>query len=210
MRALFNPLLVPVSLCVLLAACGGGGGGKSTATTSTPVATSSTTSSSTTTSAAATSTSSAPATSTSSASSSSAGSSAYNAGVANLKALAVFPVGVAVSYGSESYSYTNSPAQQAVIKQHFSQLTAGNIMKMSYLHPAENTFNFTQADDLLKFATDNGMTLHAHTMIWHSDYQVPNWMKNYAGDKAAWLAMLKNHVQGLGWHLYSWNFPYRN
>lgn len=124
----------------------------------------------------------------------------YNAGVTNLSALATFPVGVSLSYGNEAYSYGSSAAQQAVIKTHFSQLTAGNIMKMSYLHPSQDTFTFTQADDFLKFATDNGKTLHGHTLIWHSDYQVPAFMKTFQGDKAAWLAILKTHVQTIAAH----------
>jgi endo-1,4-beta-xylanase len=120
--------------------------------------------------------------------------------VGTLSKLASFPVGVSLAYGNEAYSYTSSAAQQAVVKTHFSQLTAGNIMKMSYLHPARDTYNFTQADDFLKFARDNGKTLHAHTLIWHADYQVPAFMKSYQGDKAAWLAMLKTHVQTIATH----------
>lgn len=133
----------------------------------------------------------------------------YDAGVANLKATAPFPIGVAVSAGSERDSLLATTAQQAVVKRHFSQLTAGNIMKMSYLHPAADTYNFTQADELLKFAQDNGMSLHGHALIWHSDYQVPSYMKTFSGDKAAWLAMLKTHVQGVAGHftgkLASWD-----
>lgn len=126
--------------------------------------------------------------------------SEYRSGVNQLSALATFPVGVSLSYGSEAYSYGDSPAQQAVIKTHFSQLTAGNIMKMRYLHPGQDTFNFVQADDFLKFATENGKTLHGHALIWHADYQVPAFMKTYQGDKAAWLAMLKTHVHTVAAH----------
>lgn len=70
-------------------------------------------------------------------------------------------------------------------------------MKMSYLHPSENTFNFTQADDLITFASRNGIRMHGHALIWHSDYQVPSFMKNYSGDFAA---MLKTHVQTIASH----------
>ena len=162
-----------LSLCAALAACGGDGAGSS----ATPEVLSS---------AATAKKPVAPA--------------AYDAGVASLKALAPFPVGVAVSYGGESYSLSGSTAQQAVVKKHFSQLTAGNIMKMSYLHPTQDSFTFAQADELLKFATDNGMSMHAHALIWHSDYQVPAFMKSFTGDKAAWLAMLKTHVQTIAGH----------
>lgn len=111
-----------------------------------------------------------------------------------LRTLTTMPIGVAVNAATENYNIFDSTAQQRVVKHHFNQLTAGNIMKMSYLHPEENSFTYTNADALIAFASDNGMSVHGHALIWHSDYQVPNWMKNYAGDKTAWLAMLKTHV----------------
>jgi endo-1,4-beta-xylanase len=90
-----------------------------------------------------------------------------------------------------------SAQQQAVVFPNFNQFTAGNIMKMSYLHPSETSFTFTQADDLISFANSHGIKMHAHTLIWHSDYQVPNFMKNYSGDFAA---MMKTHVQTIASH----------
>jgi endo-1,4-beta-xylanase len=133
----------------------------------------------------------------------------YDAGVANLRALASFPVGVAVAAGTENKSIISTVAAQDVVKQHFSQVTAGNLMKMSYLHPSADTFTFNDADELVKFAADAGVKVHGHTLIWHSDYQVPPFMKSFAGDKAAWLAMLKTHVQTIGAHfagkLSSWD-----
>jgi len=117
-----------------------------------------------------------------------------------LKSLASFPIGVAVNAGFENNSILNSSTssqQQAVVLPNFSQFTAGNIMKMSYLHPSENSFTFGQADDLVAFAGSNGMSMHAHTLIWHADYQVPAFMKSYSGDFAA---MLKNHVQTIVSH----------
>ncbi|MES2822672.1 MAG: endo-1,4-beta-xylanase [Pseudomonadota bacterium] len=112
-----------------------------------------------------------------------------------LKTLTTIPIGVAVSATTESYNIFDSTAQQRVVTHHFNQLTAGNIMKMSYLHPLENSFTYTNADALIDFASDNGMSVHGHALIWHSDYQVPSWMKNYVGDKTVWLAMLENHVK---------------
>src|SRR5690606_28842385 len=86
-------------------------------------------------------------------------------------------------------------AQRAIIEQHFDQITAGNIMKMSYLHPDVDKFNFPQADALVEYANDNGMSVHAHALIWHSDYQVPTWMRNFPGANAAWSDLTKTHVQ---------------
>jgi len=117
-----------------------------------------------------------------------------------LKSLASFPIGVAVNAGFENNSIINSSTsaqQQAVVFPNFNQMTAGNIMKMSYLHPQENIFTFGQADDFVSFANANGINVHGHTLIWHADYQVPSFMTNYTGDFAA---MLKNHVQTIVSH----------
>jgi endo-1,4-beta-xylanase len=119
---------------------------------------------------------------------------------AGLKTLASFPIGVAVNAGFENNSIINSSTsaqQQAVVFPNFNQMTAGNIMKMSYLHPQENTFTFGQADEFVGFASANGINVHGHTLIWHADYQVPGFMTNYSGDFAA---MLKTHVQTIVSH----------
>lgn len=105
-----------------------------------------------------------------------------------------FPVGVAISAANEPYSifnHSDASERQDVITTHFNQLTAGNIMKMSYLHPSENEFTFGNADQLVDFAQSNGMSVHGHALVWHSDYQVPNFMNGYEGD---WEAMLTKHV----------------
>ncbi len=108
-----------------------------------------------------------------------------------------FPVGVAVSAADENYSIFNhgdAQDRQDVITTHFNQLTAGNIMKMSYLHPNEDNFTFEDADQLVNFAASNGMTVHGHALLWHPDYQVPNFMRNYG---EGWQEMLTAHVEGI-------------
>ena len=133
---------------------------------------------------------------------SSSSSSAIN--VTSLAALADFPVGVAVSAGNETLSILkqndNGAAQREVVETHFSEMVAGNIMKMSYLHPQENTYTFEQADALIDYAQSQGIEMHGHALVWHPDYQVPGWMKNYAGDKAAWLAMIAEHSTKIAEH----------
>lgn len=96
-----------------------------------------------------------------------------------------------VSAAKEERSIFTLTAQLPTIEKHFNSLVAGVIMKMSYLHPGEKEFFFTDADQLAKYAADHGMRLHGHTLIWHWDSQVPAWMKAYTGD---WAAMLDDHV----------------
>ena len=177
------PLVLASALACALAACGGGGGGGGGSATTTPPVTTTPTP---------------PATG--GGTTTPPASTTYDAGVTRLAALAAFPMGVAVGGGNEDRSLPKTPEQQTIVKKHFSQITPGNIMKMSYLHPAADTYDYTQADELVNYAAANGIAVHAHTLIWHSDYQVPTFMKNFSGDKAAWLAMLDDHVTHIASH----------
>jgi endo-1,4-beta-xylanase len=111
--------------------------------------------------------------------------------VPGLKTLADFPIGMEVSAADEARSIFIKTDQQPVLQWHFNSLVAGVIMKMRHLHPDENTFTFTNADQLVKFAEENTMSIHGHTLIWHWDSEIPAWMKTYTGD---WNAMMHNHV----------------
>lgn len=102
------------------------------------------------------------------------------------------PVGVAVKVGRPTNSVLKSMDRQAIVDKHFSQITAENIMKPGYLHPAENTFFFDHADALVDYAASHDKTVHGHTLIWHQ--RLPNWMNTFAGDTAAWTSMMTNHI----------------
>ena len=60
-----------------------------------------------------------------------------------LAALAEFPVGVAVPAGDRPNSLLESPDRQALVQRHFDSITAENIMKMAYLHPAPGATRLT-------------------------------------------------------------------
>ncbi|MEJ2297457.1 MAG: endo-1,4-beta-xylanase [Woeseiaceae bacterium] len=121
-------------------------------------------------------------------------------GVQNLYALAPpgMPVGVAVPAGGFANSLLASPARQTLVANHFSQLTAENIMKPSYLHPDEGTFFFGDADELVGFAHSQGKTVHGHVLVWHQ--QVPDWMTAFTGDAAAWENMMTGHISAVVQH----------
>ncbi|WP_231756854.1 endo-1,4-beta-xylanase [Microbulbifer elongatus] len=130
-------------------------------------------------------------------SSSSSSSSSSGGTTEHLYSLASFPIGVAVAAGDSARSFLKIPQQEITIRQHFSQITAENIMKMRFLHPAENTYDFTDADQMVDWALTNGLSVHGHTFIWHHEYQVPDWMKSYSGD---FQSMLNTHVATIADH----------
>jgi endo-1,4-beta-xylanase len=83
-----------------------------------------------------------------------------------------------IGYASRSGFQTLSDGTQyrTVAAREFNFLTPENDMKWSNIHPQQNTFNFGPADQHVAFAQANGMTVHGHTLVWHS--QNPNWLTN--------------------------------
>ncbi len=80
-------------------------------------------------------------------------------------------------------------------------------MKMSPIHPAINTYSWTNADTLVNFAQQNNQRVHGHTLVWHQS--LPGWLTNFVGDSAAWENVLKTHIQTVVSHfagkLASWD-----
>jgi endo-1,4-beta-xylanase len=124
-----------------------------------------------------------------------------------LKALAEFPVGVAVPAGKADNSLLGSPQRQAIVATHFNSLTAENIMKMGYLQPDRGSFHFADADALVAHAKAQGMIVHGHALVWHN--QAPLWMDEFAGSPDEFRAVLRAHIETVASHfagqLQSWD-----
>jgi len=134
-------------------------------------------------------------TSSSSSVTSSSATSIYSANVNSLRELAIFPVGAAVSNtDSQTYNILTNAAEKTVVEKHFDQMTAGNIMKMSYLQPTQGNFTFTDADAFVDYAKSKGIDVHGHALLWHSDYQVPGFMKTWSGSAVDFITAVETHV----------------
>lgn len=170
------PFGVLVGACMLLAACGGGGGGGGGGGDNSPPVSSSSSSSAIT------------------------GSSTLKLKTLAMESQNQFPIGVAVGGQGEGDDLLNNTQLQSVVNANFNSLVAGNIMKMNYLEPTQNNFTYANADALVTYAQNHNMILHGHTLIWHSDYQVPAFMKNFSGTPQEWDAILGNHVVNIVAH----------
>lgn len=120
--------------------------------------------------------------------------------VPNLYALAPgsMPIGVAVPAGGASNSVLTSMLRQTIVDDHFSQITAENIMKPSYLHPGVNTYFFDDADALVDYAVSQGKSVHGHVLIWHQ--QLPGWMQTFSGNATQWSSMMDSHITAIVQH----------
>jgi endo-1,4-beta-xylanase len=104
-----------------------------------------------------------------------------------------FPIGAAVS----AWHLDNL---SAIVENDFNHLTCENAMKMKNVHPAQATFNWTEADRVADFARQRGMKLTGHTLLWHR--QTPAWMfqgiTSDAGNNLETLkARLKAHIDAV-------------
>src|SRR3954471_21272846 len=74
-----------------------------------------------------------------------------------------------------------SDAERALAKIHFNVITPENCMKPAPVHPQEDAWQFERTDALVKFAEENGLAVHGHTLVWHA--QTNDWFFR-GGDKA--------------------------
>jgi endo-1,4-beta-xylanase len=105
-----------------------------------------------------------------------------------------FPIGAAVNISL----LKSNTSYRDVVNREFNSLTAENAMKTASLHPAENTYDWTDADYLVAFAQQTNKRVHGHTLIWYKS--LPSWITNYQGNTAAWEALLKTHIQTIVSH----------
>ncbi|NLX26421.1 MAG: endo-1,4-beta-xylanase [Lentisphaerae bacterium] len=61
-----------------------------------------------------------------------------------------------------------SEAELANAIFHYDIVTPENCMKPQPTHPSEDTYNFTTPDALVEWATENGLKVWGHTLLWHS------------------------------------------
>ena len=76
-----------------------------------------------------------------------------------------FLIGVAVNTAQASGHDAKSVQ---LIKRHFNSIVAENCMKSAVIHPEENRYNFSQADEFVKFGEENEKFIIGHCLIWHS------------------------------------------
>ncbi|HEU5130068.1 MAG TPA: endo-1,4-beta-xylanase [Glycomyces sp.] len=95
-------------------------------------------------------------------------------------------IGVAVN---DSLLQNDSTYRNTIATQ-FNSVTAENGMKMEAVQPSQGNFNFSQGDRLIQFAEQNDMTVHGHTLVWHS--QSPSWVENLSGEPLR--QAMENHI----------------
>lgn len=105
-----------------------------------------------------------------------------------------FPFGAAVN---AALLKSNANYRALVVKE-FGSITAENAMKFGALHPAQNTYTYTDADEIVALAVADGKRVHGHTLNWYKS--LPAWVTNFSGTTADWENLLKTHIQTVVGH----------
>ena len=98
-------------------------------------------------------------------------------------------------------------AYSSTLAREFNMLEPENALKWEVVHPERESFDFSQADQILDFATRNGMKVRGHTLVWHQ--QNPGWLTDgkYTSDELA--QMLEKHIKTVVGHyrgkIFAWD-----
>ena len=105
-----------------------------------------------------------------------------------------FTVGVAVNPHN-----VQRPAEQDLIRRNYNSITAENVMKPGVVHPAEDTWNWAQADSVADFCRRSGIRLRGHCLCWHA--QFADWMfvdkKGRPVKKEVFYERLRRHIHAV-------------
>ena len=83
-------------------------------------------------------------------------------------------------------------AYRAVLAREFNAVTPENAMKWESVEPQRGVYDWTAADEIVAFAAANGMKVHGHTLVWHS--QLPSWLSGGTFRKNELSAILQAHI----------------
>ena len=78
----------------------------------------------------------------------------------------------------------------SILAKHFNSVTAEDQMKFDALQPTEGNFTYETADQMVGFATNSGMQVRGHALVWHR--QTPSWV--FAGSSQQVLQRMQNHI----------------
>ena len=108
--------------------------------------------------------------------------------------------GTAIAAGRLSNSTYSS-----IASREFNMITAENEMKWDATEGSRGSFNYTNGDKILNWATSNGKKVRGHALLWHA--QQPGWAQNLSGSALRSAAI--NHVTQVATHykgkVYAWD-----
>ena len=86
--------------------------------------------------------------------------------------------------GITVYEYLNNSFVKDVVNKNFTEVVAGNAMKMASCVDGNGNMNFSTVTSFVNAATTAGVNVYGHTLAWHSQQPI-GWLKKLLADKPA-------------------------
>src|SRR5450756_260910 len=109
----------------------------------------------------------------------------------SLRALAS-KVGLRIGTAVNTDALATNATYRQITADQFSTVTPENVMKWQLVEPTKGTYDWSAADQLVKFAQAHGQLVHGHTLVWHS--QLPDWLTTGNYTSAQLRALLRKHI----------------
>jgi endo-1,4-beta-xylanase len=90
-------------------------------------------------------------------------------------------------------SQLSEQAYAATLAREFNMLEPEDALKWEVVHPDKDRYDFSQADQVLAFATRFGMQVRGHTLVWHR--QNPKWLNEGKYTSHELSLILEEHIK---------------
>jgi endo-1,4-beta-xylanase len=98
-------------------------------------------------------------------------------------------------------------AYASTLAREFNMLEPEDALKWETVHPQPQTFDFSQADEIIDFAARHGMKVRGHTLVWHR--QNPKWLTEGKFTSAELAEILERHIKTVVTHyqgkIFAWD-----
>jgi endo-1,4-beta-xylanase len=84
-------------------------------------------------------------------------------------------------------------AYSSTLAREFNMIEPEDALKWEVVHPDRNSFDFSQADQILEFAIRHDMKVRGHTLVWHR--QNPKWLTNRNFTSTELSQILEKHIR---------------
>jgi endo-1,4-beta-xylanase len=98
-------------------------------------------------------------------------------------------------------------AYASTLAREFNMVEPEDALKWEVVHPEPQSYDFSQADQIVDFATLHGMKVRGHTLVWHQ--QNPKWLTDGKYTSAELAQILEQHIKTVVGHyrgkIFAWD-----
>ena len=98
-------------------------------------------------------------------------------------------------------------AYASTLAREFNMVEPEDALKWEVVHPERESFDFSQADQIVDFASRHGMKVRGHTLVWHR--QNPQWLTSGKYSSGELAQILEHHIKTVVGHyrgkIFAWD-----